>query len=187
MRKAAFADFQKADELSPEDKLTTRAFALGLLATGRSREADELLKRIPAELRDESQRRLSSLSAWLADDQPPSAGLAEPLLRGLRHLAKGETEAAREALGELPALDHNPTHAEAMLIATQFFYSGAANFEAQRFREAMADWREAQRMAAAHKLALPWGEQLAAYYHRIAESEVADRPAPGHRMLAGGA
>jgi len=167
---AAFANFQKADELSPEDKLTTRAFALGLLANGRSREADELLKRIPAESRDESQRRLAALSAWLADDQAPP----QSLLRGLRHLAKGETEAAREALGELPALDHNPTLAEAMLIATQFFYSGAANFEAQRFREAMADWREAQRMAAAHKLALPWREQLAAYYHRIAERAVAE-------------
>lgn len=167
---SAFADFQKADELSPEDKLTTRAFALGLLATGRSREADELLKGIPAESRDENQRRLAALSDWLANDHPP----AQLLLRGLRHLAKGETELAREALAELPALDHNPTQVEAGLLATQFFYSGAVNFQAQRFREAMGDWREAQRLATAHKLALPWREQLAAYYHRIAERALAE-------------
>lgn len=167
---ASFANLQKAHELAPENNLATRAFAIGLLAIGRASDAHELLNRIPAETRDEPQRRLTAFSDWLVNDQPPG----QSLLRGRRHLAKGETEPAQEALAELPALDHNPSHAEATLLATQFFYSGAANFQAQRFSEALADWREAQRLAAAHKLALLWREHLTAYYHRIAERALAE-------------
>ncbi|MGH9801138.1 MAG: tetratricopeptide repeat protein, partial [Blastocatellia bacterium] len=167
---AAFADFRTADEMSPGDKLATRAFALGLLATGRAREAGELLKQGPAELRDENSRRLTVISDWAAGDGTNiGATVSQPLLSGLRHLADGRIEQAKEALATLPAIDHNTTRAEAMLLATQFFYSGAANFLAASYREAMAEWREARRLINAHNLALPWRERLTAYYHRMAE------------------
>ncbi len=170
---AASPDFQKARELSPENAFAVRGLALSLLAGGRSREAVELLKPISANARDENLRRLEAFGNWLADDQPP----AQALLRGLQLLAKGDADLAWRTLGELPALDHNPTHAEAILLATQFFYGGVANFQAQRFRQASADWREAQRLVESHKLTLPWQKQLAAYYHRVAAQTWAGDPA----------
>ena len=66
---AAFADFQKADELSPGDKLATRAFAVGLLANERAHEAADLLKQNSAESRDENNRRLAAISDWLAGNE----------------------------------------------------------------------------------------------------------------------
>ncbi|HMZ22939.1 MAG TPA: tetratricopeptide repeat protein, partial [Blastocatellia bacterium] len=169
----ASADFQKAQELSPENASAARGLALSLLAVGRSREASELLKPISANAGDENLRRLEAFGNWLADDQPP----AQALLRGLQLLAKGDADLAWRTLGELPELDHNPTHTEAILLATQFFYGGAANFQAQRFRQAIADWREAQRLVESHKLTLPWQKQLAAYYHNIAQQTWTSDPA----------
>ncbi|HMV47266.1 MAG TPA: tetratricopeptide repeat protein [Blastocatellia bacterium] len=113
----ASADFQKAQELSPENASAARGLALSLLAVGRSREASELLKPISANAGDENLRRLEAFGNWLADDQPP----AQALLRGLQLLAKGDADLAWRTLGELPELDHNPTHTEAILLATQFF------------------------------------------------------------------
>lgn len=166
----ARADFQKAIELAPNDNFAARGIALSLLAIGRSREAVELLKPIP---KDEALRRLEAAANWLGDDQPP----AQSLLRGLQLLAKGDADLARRVLADLPLPDHNPTHVEAILLATQFFYSGAANFQAQRFGEAMGEWHEAQRLAESHKLVLPWQSHLPAYYHQIAQRILPDDPA----------
>lgn len=167
---AAFADFQKSDEMSPGDKLATRAFALGLLANGHAREAADLLKQHSAESRDENSRRLTALSDWLAGNEIQAGSTAsQSLLLGLSHLAKSETEPARAALATLPAIDHNPTRNEAALLATQFFYSGVASFQAECYREAIADWREARRLTDKHKLMMPWSEKLTGYYHRTAE------------------
>ncbi|MEK7830313.1 MAG: tetratricopeptide repeat protein, partial [Acidobacteriota bacterium] len=166
---AAFADFQKADELSPGDKLATRAFAVGLLANERAHEAADLLKQNSAESRDENNRRLAAISDWLAGNEiQVGSTTSQSLLLGLSHLAKND-EQAQTVLATLPAIDHNPTRNEAALLATQFFYCGVANFQAQHYREAVADWREARRLAKGHKLTLPWIEKLTAYYHRIAE------------------
>lgn len=169
----AFADFQRACELSP-NKLTARAQAFGLLAIGRNGEAAALLKQSPAEWNDYHQNLLTALSQWPDGETAEGSSLSQPLLRGLRHLAKGEPEQAREALALLPVLDRNPSRAETLLIAAQFFRSGEANFLTLRHREAIADWREAQRLATAHGVLLPWRERVASYCHRIAESALAE-------------
>ncbi|MEP7341990.1 MAG: tetratricopeptide repeat protein [Acidobacteriota bacterium] len=169
----AYADFQRAYELSP-NKLTAQARALGLLATGRNGEAAALLNQSPAEWNDYHQHLLAALSQWPDGETAEGSSLSQPLLRGLHHLAKGEPEKAREALALLPVLDRNPSRAETLLIAAQFFRSGEANFLAGRHREAIADWREAQRLATAHGVLLPWRERVASYCHRIAENALAE-------------
>jgi tetratricopeptide (TPR) repeat protein len=174
---AAFAEFQKADELSPDDKLATRAFALGLLANGRAREAGELLKQKSEKLNDQHSRRLADLADLFSGSKLNSD--SHPLLSGLSHLAQNEISSAQNALAELPMFDHNPTRDEAALLAAQFFYSGVTCFLTSGNRQAMADWREARRLAKAHQLDLPWSQRLTAYYHRLAE-----RTAPENLSLA---
>ncbi len=167
---AAFATFQKAHEISPGDKLATRAIALGLLANGRAREAGDLLKSNPTETRDEPCRRLSVISDWLSGSEPNfNQTLSQPLLSGLRHLAQNENDQAKTDLATLPPIDHNPTRTEAALLATQFFYSGVSGFQANSYREALADWREASRLTKSHNLKLGWNDRLIVYYHRLAE------------------
>ncbi len=177
----ALADFQRAFELAPNDSLTRRAMALGLLATARAQEAEALVK---AAGNGDSQHRLAALCHWPDEPEQPEqpeqletgegASLSRDLLRGLRHLAKGEVEQAREALAVLPALDHNPTQAEAMLLSTQFFHAGEANFLTRRRREALNDWREAHRLLKAHNLSAPWQSRMAAYLPADAESALAE-------------
>ena len=171
----ALADFERAYNLAPNDNLTRRGLTLGLLTAGRTQEAGELIKLMET---GDHQRRLTALSRWPEEPQEivlgKEASLSQNLLQGLRYLAKGEPEQAREALAWLPALDSNPTHAEAALIATQFFRSGEANFLTHCRPAAIADWREANRLLAAHDLSLPWQPQLAAYFHAIAESALAE-------------
>src|SRR5262245_15794764 len=58
---AARSDFEKAEELRPGDALATRAFALGLLVTGRPSETGDLLKLWPESWRDESFIRLTAI------------------------------------------------------------------------------------------------------------------------------
>src|SRR5712692_171655 len=53
--------FQQARQLSPEDPLIDRAFALGLLATGHTREVKEWLSHLPETRRTAAVRRLQAL------------------------------------------------------------------------------------------------------------------------------
>ena len=72
----------------------------------------------------------------------------------------------------LPALDRNPSRPEAAVLATQLFYSGVLQFQSGRLKEAAGDLREAERLAQAHSVWLPWLDRLIPYYHRIAEGVV---------------
>jgi hypothetical protein len=145
----AYADFQKADELHPNDPLITRAFALGLLATGRAREATGVLGSWPRESRDETWYRLNALCN-LAEGNAEIAALisgnlkspfAAPLLKSLSNLAAGDTAAAQAALEQLPSIDHNPTQAEAAMLATQLYYNGLVNLAAGRDKQAFGNLR----------------------------------------------
>src|SRR5262249_8149208 len=170
---AARSDFEKAEELRPGDALATRAFALGLLVTGRPSETGDLLQLWPESWRDESFIRLTAiqhLSVGEAGERPVAAIDGDRLLSGLSHLARGENERAREYLASLPPMDHNPSRAGAAQIATQFFYSGWLSFDARHYQAALAAWREANRLSQAHQLRLPWHDRLATLYHKIAET-----------------
>ncbi len=172
---AARADFEKAEEMRPGDALATRAFTLGLLVTGCDREAEDLLKLWPADWRNESWRRLTAIQRLSeGGERPVVAGDGDQLLNGLSHLARGENDRAREALATLPALDHNPSRAEAARLATQFFYNGWVSFNERRYQEALASWREANRLSQSHQLRLPWRDRLASFYHKIAETVLAE-------------
>jgi tetratricopeptide (TPR) repeat protein len=173
----AYADFQKADEMRPNDPAITRAFALGLLATARAREATGVLGSWPRENRDETWYRLNALCN-LAEGNAEIASLisgnlkspfASPLLKSLSNLAAGDTAAAQATLDQLPAIDHNPTQAEAAMLAMQLYYSGLVNFAAGRDREAFGNLREASSLARSHSLPLPSPARLAASLHAIAE------------------
>ncbi len=170
---AARSDFEKAEESRPGDAFATRAFTLGLLATGHAREAGELLNLWPENWRDESWRRLTAiqrLSVSEAGQQAVAVSDGDRLLSGLTHLARGENDRAREKLAALPAMDHNPSRVEAARIATQFFYNGWLSFSARHYQAAIASWREANRLSQAHQLSLPWRDRLASCYHKIAET-----------------
>lgn len=169
---AARVDFEKAEESQPGDALATRAFALGLLSTERAREAGDLLNQFPEDRRDETWRRLVALQRLSVGQavEHASASDSDQLLSGLSHLARGENDRAAEMLAAPPAIDHNPSRAEAAQIATQFFYNGWLNFNAQRYPAAIASWREANRLSQAHQLSLPWRDRLASCYHKIAET-----------------
>lgn len=197
----ALEQFRKAREASPGDRLAERAFMLGLLATGQTREVNEWLKQAPADVGAtpaSPRRRLAAIRKLAVgnDGRPPgqapvpAAGeqpsavvppiaeaggdgaLEGPLLRGLAALERGEMERARQSLGALPPLDRNPSRAEAPVLATQLFYSGALRCHPESFRDALTDLREAERLARAHALALPWRDRLAPYFHRIAEGAI---------------
>src|SRR5262245_15239198 len=132
---AARSDFEKAEEARPGDAFATRAFALGLLATGHGREAGDLLNQWPEGQRDESWRRLTTIQRLSGGEAQPDG---DQLLVGLSHLARGENDRALEKLAALPVIDHNPSRAEAAQIATQFFYNGWLNFNARRYQAAIA-------------------------------------------------
>lgn len=169
---AARADFEKAEESQPGDALATRAFALGLLATRRAREAGDLLNQYPEDRRDEAWRRLVALQRLSVGEavEQTSASDGDQLRSGLSHLARGENDRALEKLAAPHALDHNPSRVEAAQIATRFFYNGWIGFNARRYRDAMASWREATRLSQTHQLSLPWRDRLASCYHKIAEN-----------------
>src|SRR5262245_12700881 len=170
---AARSDFEKAEEARPGDAFATRAFTLGLLATGQAREAGGLLNQWPEDRRDESWRRLAAiqrLSGGEDRDQLRAISDGDHLSSGLSHLARGENDRALEKLAALPAMDHNPSRAEAAQIATQFFYNGWLSFNALHYQAAIASWREANRLSQAHQLRLPWRDRLATLYHKIAET-----------------
>jgi tetratricopeptide (TPR) repeat protein len=180
--------FRQARELQPGDQLVARAGVLELLAAGHTREAGEQLRQLRAEGETAGLRRLAAFRrlvvGQMAEDGhgalaaggssqaaslPASAGR---LISGLSHLAAGDATQAAEQLASLPPLDHNPSRAEAAVLATQLFYSGLLRFQAQHFAAAAADWREAQRLQQAHALALPWRDRLTAYYHQLAEKAI---------------
>jgi tetratricopeptide (TPR) repeat protein len=170
---AARSDFEKAEELRPGDAFATRAFTLGLLATGHAREAGDLLNQWPEDRRDEGWRRLVALqrlSGGEVGQQLVALNDSDHLLGGLSHLSRGENDRAREKLATLPAMYHNPSRAEAAQIATQFFYNGWLSFNARHYQAAIASWREANRLSQAHQLRLPWLDRLTSYYHNIAET-----------------
>ena len=181
----AYADFQKADEMHPNDPLITRAFALGLLATGRAREATGVLGSWPRESRDETWYRLNALCN-LAEGNAEIAALisgnlkspfAAPLLKSLSNLAAGDTAAAQVALEQLPAIDYNPTNSEAAMLATQLYYNGLVNLAARRDKQAFANLREAGSLARSHALPAPSADKLSAGYYAIAERAVTTEPA----------
>ncbi len=181
----AYADFQKADEMHPNDPLITRAFALGLLATGRAREATGVLGSWPRESRDETWYRLNALCN-LAEGNAEIAALisgnlkspfAALLVKSLSNLAAGDTAAAQSALDQLPAIDHNPTNSEAAMLATQLYYSSLVNLAAGRDKQAFGNLREAGSLARSHSLPLPSADKLSAGYHAIAERAVTTDPA----------
>ncbi len=172
---AAYSHFQKADEMRPGDALVTRAFALGLLATRRMSEAEELIRQTSEERPDGGWQRLAAIHGLTDGGAVNTQG--DQLLSGLSHLAAGDTERAEERLGVFPALDHNPSRSEAARLATQLFYGGALNFNARRYQAAVGDWREAMRLAQGHQFVLPWLDRLAAYYHKVAESAIHENPA----------
>jgi tetratricopeptide (TPR) repeat protein len=136
---AAYSDFQSARERWPEDQSAARALALVTSA-------------IRGEL-DFAECRAGETS----------------LPAGLGRWASGDLEAAAGILGDFPALDHNPSRLEAASLATRLFYSGALKFVENDLNAAGADFKEALRLAQAHRLNLPWSERIAAYYRRIAE------------------
>ncbi len=176
---AAYIEFQKADELRPGDPTILRAYALGLLATGRARQAKELLAQTPEEKRDAGWHRLAILCGMIGglDAQVPgSGGRRFPLLDGLSRLARGEDEAARLQLSELPALDRNPSDGEAAQLATQSFYSAALDFAAGRYRAAVDGFAESARLAQSHRALLPWLDRIAPFLHKMAEAAVAEDP-----------
>ncbi len=140
----ALSDFGKATALDQDGPLVTRARRFGQFAAQGSQ----------------------TVSAAL--DYATQTHGRQALFDGLTSLAAGETERAQSQLNELPALDHNPTRAEAALLATQFFYSGALHWQSARHRAALGDWREAQRLADAHNLYLPWRARLATGLHELA-------------------
>lgn len=165
--------FEKAEESRPGDALATRAFTLGLLVTGCAAEAGDLLKLWPESWRDESWRRLTAiqrLSDGESDGRPVDGSDGNQLLSGLRLLARGDNDRAREELASMPAMDHNPSRAEAAQIATQFFYNGWLCFDTRRYQSAVDAWREANRLSQSHQLRLPWRDRLAILYHKIAET-----------------
>jgi tetratricopeptide (TPR) repeat protein len=167
---AARSDFEKSEEMRPGDALATRAFTLGLLVTGAVSEAADLLKLWPESWRDASWRRLTAIQQLSAGERPVAASDGDRLLSGLSHLSRGDNDRAHEELIRLPAMDHNPSRAEAAQIATQFFYGGWLDFDARRYQAALGAWREAYRLSQAHRLRLPWRDRLATFYHKIAET-----------------
>jgi tetratricopeptide (TPR) repeat protein len=136
---AAYSDFQSAREKWPEDQSAARALAL-----------------------------VSSAIRGEVDFAECRAG-GPSLPAGLERWASGDLEAAASILGDLPALDHNPSRLEAASLATRLFYSGALKFMGSDLNAAGADFKEALRLAQAHRLNLPWAERIAAYYRCIAE------------------
>jgi tetratricopeptide (TPR) repeat protein len=139
---AAYSDFQSAREKWPEDQSAARAFAF-----------------------------VSSAIRGELDFADCRAG-GSSLSAGLGKLASGDPEAAAGILNDFPALDHNPSRREAASLATQLFYAGALKFIKDDLNGARADFKEALRLAQAHKVNLPWSERIAAYYRRIAERVV---------------
>jgi tetratricopeptide (TPR) repeat protein len=170
---AARSDFERAEELQPGAALATRAFTLGLLITGATPEAGELLNLWPESWRDEAWRRLTMIQRLSEAGHEPGAPSDVDrfrLLSGLWRLARGENDRAREDLASVPMMDQNPSRAEAAQIATQFFYNGWLSFNARYHQAAVAAWREADRLSNAHQLSLPWRDRLAILYHKIAEN-----------------
>jgi tetratricopeptide (TPR) repeat protein len=178
---AAREQLRQARALAPGDHLVARADLLELLATGQTREAGAALRQLLAASDEPGLKRLAAIRSLIVGHTASAvaehlavegalAPLAGQLIRGLSHLAAGELERAQEQLAALPPLDHHPSRAEAALLATQLFYCGVAHFQAQRLVEASADWRQAQQLAGAHALALPWRDRLAIYYHQLADS-----------------
>ncbi|HEX4945629.1 MAG TPA: tetratricopeptide repeat protein [Blastocatellia bacterium] len=163
---AASAAFTAALQLRPGDDLTRRARVVEGLRQLETHEADELLAQPPTA----HWQRLAALRALLTGSVPQEP----PLFSGLAQLIAGNHERAQATLGELPMLTGNPSRGEAAQLATQFFYSGALHFTAQRFSAALSDWREAERLCAEHQFTLPWCERLVAYYHKTAEALVTE-------------
>lgn len=146
---AALGDFGKAAELNSAEPLVQRARRFGQFAAQGARAANTAL------------------------DYVTQTHGQQPLFVGLTAWLVGETEHAQTQLAALPALEHNPTRAEAALLATQLFYSGALQLQAGHHRAAFGDWHEAQRLAETHHLLLPWRTRLAAGYHQLAAAVVA--------------
>jgi len=180
----AFNHLGKARELSPDDPLVERAFMLGLLAAGQTREVKERFKQLPEERRDAHLKRLAIIrnlvvGTFSIEDlalvlRPSAVSIEDHLVNSLLLLHIGEVERAKEQLSRVPTFDHNPSQSEIAVVATQFFYNGALNFQTRHFKEAATELRQAQQLAQAYALRLPWLARLAPYFHKIAEEAVAE-------------
>jgi tetratricopeptide (TPR) repeat protein len=168
-------------EPPPAEILYYLVQALGLLAAGRTREFKELERSLPAEFADDPALvRLSILRHLLVGNYQ----LAEPLstrldsldrglYEGIVQCVSGNEAAALESLSEIPSLERNPTSEEARVLATRFFFAGVLSARAGRLTGAMADWREAQRLALERGLAFPWVKRLPAHWQSLATAALA--------------
>lgn len=191
----ALGHLQKARAAAPEDKLIERAYLLGLLAAGKTREVREHIKALPEEQCDDALRRIAAMRELAVGNfakaearlrAQAAAPLAHHLLSSLTSLAAGHFADAQKQLGELPALAHNPSPPEAAVLATQCFYQGALLFALHHVESAANALTEAERVAQCHALTLPWLPHLPAYYHKIAEAAVEnDNPALAIRCWQG--
>lgn len=181
----ALGHLQKARAAAPEDKLIERAYLLGLLATGKTREVREHIKALPEEQCDDALRRIAAMRELAVGNfakaeaqlrgraqAAVTAPLANHLLSSLTSLAADNFADAQKQLGELPALAHNPSPPEAAVLTTQCFYQGALLFALHHVEAAANALTEAERIAQSHTLTLPWLPRLPPYYHKIAEAAV---------------
>lgn len=197
---------RQACESLPGNRIAERAWVLGLLASGSTREVKDWFKQQPQEKLNPDLNRLwaareltlgnpdaattllactsqvvaeshgsdgastQSTAVRAVREVNREASVYDQLMCGLLPLAAGDQARAMKRLAELPVRRESSSRAEGAAFATQLFYRGALHFQAKHFAEAAADFREAQRLTGAHELNLPWLNQLAPYYHRIAEA-----------------
>jgi tetratricopeptide (TPR) repeat protein len=171
----AQTDFQKADQIQPGNELVIQATALGLLAKERVADAKELLEQIPVEKRNASWQLMACLVGNIcsADTNVSENGWQFPLLEGMTALARGNYKAALEKLSDWPQFDRNPSDAEAAILATQIFYTGALSFIDERYQAAYNSFSEAQRLSVSHHIYLPWISSIDTYCHKIAQQVAA--------------
>lgn len=173
---AAQIDFQKADQIQSRNELVNHAIFLGELATQNGRGAREFLDRSPTEKRNANWQRMPNPAENIGGRYLQASGSERrlSLLEGMLLLERGDHEAALERLSNWPPFERNPSDAEAAIMATQLFYSGALKFMAERYQAARDSFDEAQRLASSHHVWLPWMASIDAYCHQIAEKVAAN-------------
>ncbi|MDX2029182.1 MAG: hypothetical protein SF339_00830 [Blastocatellia bacterium] len=177
----ADGDFARAAALQPEMAgavRTSRAVALGALACGHGRQANEALAAVPETDRDAGWHRLATICGEFGGPEGRLAGVHGDFstIAALARLAAGDRAAAAPVLEAPPVLDHNPSRIEAAEIATRAFHAGALRIEDGRLAAGLASFRTARQLVEAHCLPLPWVARMPAWCHLAAERAfVADR------------
>lgn len=173
--KSALHLLEKADALSPQNRIIERALTIGLLAAGKTRAVKEWLDNMPEEKLDDDLKRLASVRDLTVENfarvrerlKDEKASPASSLLLSLARLGDGDAQEARQLLNAVESPDHSPDRWEAVWLSTQLFYGAAINFEAGQGKEAYSSFSQAESLA--RGIPLPWRKRLIAYYHRIAE------------------